>query len=117
MANSKVSCSNITEMLQDMFRKNRGFILNITKVEENQKESWSGSAVEKPLKTVKDRLGYLSDVFKKILENRNIPVPSTPGSLNLTHTDDYTKIQYGWKVILALKAWITHVEQDLQKCM
>lgn len=116
MPNSTVSGSNITEMLQDMVRKNMLFSLHINKTEENQKESWNGrESVEKPLKIVKDRLTLLSSMLKEILQDLNIPVPSAPHPLNLTQTHNYAKIRYGWGVIKALKAWITRVCQVLQE--
>lgn len=115
MPDSTVSGSNVTEMLQDMVHKNRLFILNISKTEENQKETWDANSVEVALGRVKKRLEHLFNMSMPILHDRNITVPSLPGSLNIIHTHDYAKKEYGWHVIKALETWVTHVQQFLQE--
>lgn len=116
MPNSTVSGASITEMLQDMVLKNMLFSLHISKTEENQKKSWNGTpSVEIPLKIVKFRLTHLSSMLKEILRDLNISVPSAPPALNFTHTYDSAKIEYGWGVIKALKAWLIRVQQVLKE--
>lgn len=112
---STISGNTISEKLHDVYNKSGLFYLHILKVVEYQDQLLENNLTKEKIKDeisrIKLRLKQLSVLIENILNITN-PGP-TPAPLQLPHTDDYTKKEYGWGVIVRMKDWLTQVLQVL----
>ncbi|KAG7491084.1 hypothetical protein JOB18_048329 [Solea senegalensis] len=108
----------ISEKLQDVYVKNLLFNLHIAKVNEYHKEITGNSeSLSMRLFIVKERLSMHLAKIQIILGSvcPEIPLPPTPGTLQLHHDHSYAKKEYGLSVIVTLRDWHKQVWQVLEE--
>ncbi|KAK2837992.1 hypothetical protein Q5P01_015204 [Channa striata] len=102
-----VTGASVSEKLQSLYNKFVLFHLHMLKVEEYQ-VIWDINVSEiKPWSQVKGELQLLSNAIKHILKwmYPESPLPPTLAPLQVSHSHDYAKKEYGWNVIATLKDW------------
>lgn len=114
---STVSGVSIFEKLQDIYIKNVLFYLHILKVEEYNIKVWGNPEyIAGNLSLVNGRINHHLVKIKTILKKLypEIALPATPAPPQLSH-DEYANKEYGWGVIVSVKAWHEQVLQVIEE--